>query len=127
MHMPASQSQNVQRLVGVNCSGTVRLFVTALLSVLGAVKPSSMCQTAYVKYLEQHGHDKSVLLLHELSGSAGGTYKAMEFSGDAIRSMSMEERMTICNMVVEAGAKNGQKSLEPTHADFCCVRLLAKC
>ncbi|KAK9810240.1 hypothetical protein WJX72_007102 [[Myrmecia] bisecta] len=38
---------------------------------------------------------------------AGGTYKAMEFTGTAIESMSMEERMTVCNMVVEAGGKNG--------------------
>lgn len=38
---------------------------------------------------------------------AGGTYKAMEFTGSAVSNMSMEERMTICNMVVEAGGKNG--------------------
>ena len=38
---------------------------------------------------------------------AGGTYKSLEFGGSTIEGMSMEERMTICNMVVEAGAKNG--------------------
>lgn len=32
----------------------------------------------------------------------------MEFTGTAIEAMSMEERMTICNMVVEAGGKNGE-------------------
>jgi 3-isopropylmalate/(R)-2-methylmalate dehydratase large subunit len=40
-------------------------------------------------------------------GTAGGTGYALEYAGEAIRSLSMEGRMTICNMSVEGGAKAG--------------------
>ena len=40
-------------------------------------------------------------------GTAGGTGYVIEFAGDVIKSLSMEERMTVCNMTIEAGARAG--------------------
>jgi 3-isopropylmalate/(R)-2-methylmalate dehydratase large subunit len=40
-------------------------------------------------------------------GADGATYKGIEFTGNAVKEISVEGRMTLCNMVVEMGAKNG--------------------
>jgi len=40
-------------------------------------------------------------------GTAGGTGHVIEYSGSAIRALSMEGRMTVCNMTIEAGARAG--------------------
>jgi 3-isopropylmalate/(R)-2-methylmalate dehydratase large subunit len=49
------------------------------------------------------------LILHIIGriGTAGGTGCALEFAGEAVRAMSMEARMTLCNMAIEAGARTG--------------------
>ena len=47
-------------------------------------------------------------------GTAGGTGYAVEFAGSAIRGLSMEGRMTVCNMAIEAGARAGMVAVDDT-------------
>ena len=51
-------------------------------------------------------------------GTAGGTGYALEFAGSAIRSLSMEGRMTLCNMAIEAGARLGLVAADDTTFNY---------
>ncbi|WP_020408836.1 3-isopropylmalate dehydratase large subunit [Hahella ganghwensis] len=51
-------------------------------------------------------------------GTAGGTGYAMEFAGEAIESLSMEGRMTICNMAIEAGARAGLVAVDDKTIEY---------
>ena len=51
-------------------------------------------------------------------GTAGGTGCAIEFAGSAIRALSMEGRMTLCNMAIEAGARAGMVAVDDTTIDY---------
>ena len=51
-------------------------------------------------------------------GTAGGTGYSIEFGGDAIRALSMEGRMTVCNMSIEAGARVGLIGVDQTTLDY---------
>jgi len=51
-------------------------------------------------------------------GTAGGTGYAMEFAGPVIEALSMESRMTICNMAIEAGARSGMIAADQTTIDY---------
>jgi 3-isopropylmalate/(R)-2-methylmalate dehydratase large subunit len=55
-----------------------------------------------------------VLALIGRIGTAGGTGYAIEFGGSAIRALSMEGRMTVCNMAIEAGARVGFVAVDDT-------------
>jgi 3-isopropylmalate/(R)-2-methylmalate dehydratase large subunit len=51
-------------------------------------------------------------------GTAGGTGHAIEFAGSTIRSLSMEARMTLCNMAIEAGARSGMVAVDDITIDY---------
>ena len=82
-------------------------------------KPS---KTLLVKVEGALGHgvtakDIALAIIGEI-GTAGGTGYALEFGGSAIRALSMEGRMTLCNMAIEAGARAGMVAVDQTTIDY---------
>ncbi|MYN12006.1 3-isopropylmalate dehydratase large subunit [Pusillimonas sp. TS35] len=51
-------------------------------------------------------------------GTAGGTGHAIEFAGSTIRDLSVEGRMTVCNMAIEAGARSGMVAVDQKTIDY---------
>ena len=58
-------------------------------------------------------------------GTAGGTGYTIEFAGEAIQALSMEGRMTVCNMAIEAGARAGMIAVDQKTLDYVKGRPLA--
>ena len=58
-------------------------------------------------------------------GTAGGSGHAIEFAGEAVRALSMEARMTMCNMAIEAGARAGMVAADERTFDYVKGRALA--
>ena len=60
------------------------------------------------------------LILHIIGviGTSGGTGYTIEFAGECIRAMSIESRMTMCNMSIEAGAKSGLIAFDDKTFDY---------
>ena len=87
--------------------GTGKLLIkvpkTLRFTVDGTVPPYIMGKDIILKIIGDIGFD-------------GASYCAMEFRGEAIHQLSIEERMTICNMAIEAGGKNG--IIEPDEKTF---------
>jgi len=82
-------------------------------------KPS---KTMLVKVEGQLGRgvtakDVALAIIGEI-GTAGGTGYALEFGGSAIRALTMEGRMTLCNMAIEAGARAGMVAVDQTTIDY---------
>ncbi|MGA2265824.1 MAG: 3-isopropylmalate dehydratase large subunit [Phycisphaerae bacterium] len=64
------------------------------------------------------------LILHVIGeiGTDGAAYRAMEFTGSAVDALNIDERMTLCNMATEAGAKNGIIAADQVTLDYVCAR-----
>src|SRR6266852_6272834 len=72
---------------------------------LGATQPG-MLIVCGDSHTATHGAFGAFALIGKI-GTAGARGHVIEYTGDAIRALSMEERMTVCNMSIEAGARAG--------------------
>jgi 3-isopropylmalate/(R)-2-methylmalate dehydratase large subunit len=97
-------TSEVEHVMATQCLLT-RKSRTLLISVDGQVGPGITAKDI-------------ILAIIGAIGTAGGTGYAIEFGGDAIRALSMEGRMTVCNMAIEAGARAGMIAVDDTTINY---------
>ncbi|HKX59731.1 MAG TPA: aconitase family protein, partial [Steroidobacteraceae bacterium] len=83
-------------------------------------KPKTLAITVGGALQAGVGAKDLVLAIIGRIGVAGGARQAIEYRGEAIRALSMEERMTVCNMSIEAGARAGM--IAPDETTFSYLR-----
>src|SRR5690606_2580806 len=83
-----------------------------------AKKAKNMLIRVEGKLTKGCGAKDIVLAIIGKIGTAGGTGYTIEFAGSAIRALSMEGRMTVCNMAIEAGARAGLVAVDDTTINY---------
>ncbi len=107
---------------GVGTSDVEHVLATQCLSL---AKPSTMRVWIEGKLAGGVFAKDLVLAVIGRLGAGGGSGFAIEFSGSTVRSMSMEGRMTLCNMAIEAGARVGLVAVDEATIDYVIGRPMA--
>ncbi len=82
-------------------------------------KVPSTIKVVYTGKLGEYVYGKDLILeLIRRIGVDGALYKALEFTGDTIENLDMDGRFSLCNMAIEAGAKNGIISVDEVTKEF---------
>ncbi|PIT14416.1 3-isopropylmalate dehydratase large subunit [Snodgrassella alvi] len=97
-------TSEVEHVMATQCI-TAKKSQTMLIEINGNLKPGITAK------------DIALYIIGQI-GTAGGTGYAIEFGGEAIRNLSMEGRMTLCNMAIEAGARSGLVAVDQTTIDY---------
>jgi 3-isopropylmalate/(R)-2-methylmalate dehydratase large subunit len=75
----------------------------------------------------EHVYGKDLILeLIRMIGVDGALYKALEFTGDTIEHLGMDDRFSLCNMAIEAGAKSGIIAVDDVTREFLADKELAR-
>ena len=108
--------------IGIGTSEVEHVLAT---QTLIQARPKNMRVTVNGTLPAGVGPKDVILAIIGTIGTAGGTGHVIEYAGEAIRAMSMEGRMTVCNMSIEAGARGGMVAPDQTTFDYVMGRPMA--